>query len=48
MRKSNLFLAHQIARFGAMTIHQMELACASKCGRATVYRMLKDLLKIFF
>ncbi len=44
MRKNTLFLAHQIARFGAMTISQMQLACSGKCERATIYRTLRDLM----
>jgi hypothetical protein len=46
MRKHNQFLANQIARFGAMSIPQMQLACSGRCGRATIYRMLDDLLKM--
>jgi hypothetical protein len=45
MRKHNQFLSRQIARFGAMTIPQMEFACSDKCGKATVYRMIDDLLE---
>lgn len=46
MRKNNKFLSKQIARFGAMTIRQMETVCLGKCTRATIYRMLDDLLEL--
>ncbi len=45
MKSNHLFLAHQIARFGAMSIQQMQFACTGKCHRATLYRMLNDLIK---
>jgi hypothetical protein len=43
MRKDSLFIAHQIARFGAMTFSQLEFACQEKCTRSTIYRILNDL-----
>lgn len=46
MRKYNEFLENQIARFRAMTIRQMETACLGKCTKATIYRMLDDLMKL--
>jgi hypothetical protein len=44
MRQYNQFLTKQIARYGAMSIPQMQYVCTGKCGRATLYRMLDDLL----
>ena len=45
MKEHVPFLAHQIARFGALTIRQMQAICQDQCSRATLYRTLGQLMR---
>lgn len=43
MSRYHLFLAYQIARFGVLSVPEMELICTGKCGRTSIHRILDKL-----
>lgn len=45
MRENVPFLAHQIARFGALTIQQMRYMCNDRFSRSAIYRTLAQLMR---
>ena len=45
MNEVTLYILHQIAKFGALTIHQLEKLCLGRCSRATIYRNLNNLIQ---
>lgn len=45
MKEHTPFLAHQIARFGTLTIRQMRTICHGQCSRATLYRTLGQFIQ---
>jgi hypothetical protein len=45
MKPHSPYILYQIARFGALTIHELQIVCQGACSRSGLYRSLEGLLR---